>query len=58
MMEVIAIDGFRVSIPGDCYETLLWVQGGGKAIVQQLAALGGLSVTRTSMAIEERLARP
>ena len=26
MMEVIAVDGFNVSMFGDCFETLLWVE--------------------------------
>ncbi len=39
MMEVIAIDGFRLSILGDCCETLLWVQSGGEKLAQRLAAL-------------------
>ena len=27
MMEVIELDGFKVSMFGDCFETLLWVRG-------------------------------
>jgi L-serine dehydratase len=36
MMEVVDIDGFGVSLGGDCYETLLWVAGQGKAVVAAL----------------------
>jgi L-serine dehydratase len=39
MMEVIAVDGFRVSMFGDYHETLLWVQSDGQKLVPQLAAL-------------------
>ena len=38
MVEVIAVDGFQVSICGDSFETLLWLAGGGTEIAQQLAA--------------------
>ncbi len=37
MMEVIAVDGFKVSMFGDCYETLLWVRGEGHRLAQTLA---------------------
>jgi len=37
MMEVIAVDGFRVSMFGDYHETLLWVDGDGRAVAQRLA---------------------
>ena len=30
MMEVIELDGFAVSMFGDCFETLLWVEQGGE----------------------------
>ena len=33
MMEVIDLDGFAVSISGDCYETLIWLEGGDAAEV-------------------------
>jgi len=39
MMEVIAVDGFKVSMFGDCFETLLWVESRGDAIVEKLDAL-------------------
>lgn len=39
MMEVIAVDGFAVSICGDYHETLLWVEGDGHAVARQLAEL-------------------
>ncbi|MEI8372194.1 MAG: L-serine ammonia-lyase, iron-sulfur-dependent, subunit alpha [Planctomycetota bacterium] len=39
MMEVIAVDGFKVSMCGDCFETLLWVKQNGRELVETLAAL-------------------
>jgi L-serine dehydratase len=39
MIEVIAIDGFEVSLFGDYHETLLTVTGDGPALVQRLATL-------------------
>jgi L-serine dehydratase len=39
MMEVIRVDGFKVSMFGDCFETLLWMDGGGPAVVEKLGAL-------------------
>ena len=39
MMEVINVDGFTVSIFGDCFETLLWVRREGQQLAQQLATL-------------------
>lgn len=38
MIEVIAVDDFRVSICGDCFETLLWVESQGEAVVDKLGA--------------------
>ena len=32
MIEVIAVDGFPVSMFGDCFETLLWAEGRGQRI--------------------------
>lgn len=37
MIEVIEIDGFSLSIGGDYFETLLWVDGDGEAIIADLA---------------------
>lgn len=37
MMEVINVDDFTVSMFGDCFETLLWVDGDGNAVQQWLA---------------------
>lgn len=37
MMEVIDIDGFAVSMFGDCYETLCWVDGQGSDVVAALS---------------------
>lgn len=38
MMEVIALDGFAVSMFGDCCETLLWVDGDAKELIASLAS--------------------
>ncbi len=38
MMEVIVLDGFGVSMFGDCFETLLWVEGNGSDIIAALGA--------------------
>ncbi len=38
MMEVIDLDGFGVSMFGDCFETLLWVEGNGSDIIAALGA--------------------
>ncbi|MFH1555986.1 MAG: L-serine ammonia-lyase, iron-sulfur-dependent, subunit alpha [Pseudomonadota bacterium] len=37
MIEVIGIDGFTLSIEGDYHETLLWVDGDGRALVRTLS---------------------
>jgi L-serine dehydratase len=39
MIEVIDVDGFQVSIAGDYFETLLWVDGRGRAVVEKLGSL-------------------
>jgi len=39
MIEVIDIDGFAVSMVGDCYETLLWTAREGPRLREQLAVL-------------------
>jgi L-serine dehydratase len=39
MMEVLNVDGFTVSMFGDCFETLLWVHREGHKLAQQLATL-------------------
>lgn len=36
MIEVIDVDGYEVSIFGDCYVTLLWLDGEAKDVVRQL----------------------
>jgi len=36
MMEIIDIDGFTLSMHGDCFETLLWVNGQGESLVAKL----------------------
>ena len=39
MMEVLEVDGFAVSMFGDCFETLLWVQGDdGTALREKIAS--------------------
>lgn len=38
MIEVIRVDGFAVSLFGDYSETLLWVEGDGRAVACQLGA--------------------
>ena len=43
MIEVINVDGFKVSMFGDCFETLLWVRGDGQ---QAGAGTGGAGVCR------------
>jgi len=37
MMEVIDLDGFAVSMFGDCHETLLWTDGRGRELVAALS---------------------
>ncbi len=39
MMEVIAVDGLKVSICGDYHETLLWINGDAQAVIQRIAQL-------------------
>lgn len=39
MIEVIAVDDFKVSICGDCFETLLWVESQGQAVIEKLGAI-------------------
>jgi L-serine dehydratase len=39
MMEVLNVDGFTVSMFGDCFETLLWVCREGHELAQELATL-------------------
>ena len=39
MMEVLNVDGFTVSIFGDCFESLLWVRSDGHKLAQELATL-------------------
>jgi L-serine dehydratase len=39
MIEVIALDGFKVSLCGDCFETFLWVKDRGPDLAQQLSRL-------------------
>jgi len=36
MMEVIAVDGFKVSLFGDYHETLLWLDGDGRAVAKRV----------------------
>ncbi len=39
MMEVLNVDGFEVSVFGDCFETLLWVRSHGPELARRLATL-------------------
>ncbi|MDH7504344.1 MAG: L-serine ammonia-lyase, iron-sulfur-dependent, subunit alpha [Verrucomicrobiota bacterium] len=39
MIEVIDVDGFGVSMFGDCFETLLWVSSRGSELARELAKL-------------------
>ena len=39
MIEVIAVDGFAVSMFGDYHETLLWTEGHGPALRERLSSL-------------------
>lgn len=39
MIEVLEVDGFAVSMFGDCFETLLWVNSRGSELAQELARL-------------------
>lgn len=39
MIEVLDVDGFAVSMLGDCFETLLWVRSRGSELAQELAKL-------------------
>jgi len=39
MIKVLNVDEFDVSMPGDCYETLLWVHGNGRELADRLATL-------------------
>ena len=39
MLEVIAVDGFKVSMFGDYHETLLWMEGDGLAVGKRLQEL-------------------
>ncbi|MBM3775132.1 MAG: serine dehydratase, partial [Acidobacteria bacterium] len=39
MMEVLNLDGFKVSMFGDCFETLLWVSNRGSELARRLEKL-------------------
>jgi L-serine dehydratase len=39
MMEVRSVDGFNVSMLGDCFETLLWIESRPRAAVEKLGGL-------------------
>ncbi|MBK9138097.1 MAG: L-serine ammonia-lyase, iron-sulfur-dependent, subunit alpha [Verrucomicrobia bacterium] len=41
MMEVVNVDHFEVSICGDCFETLLWLDGDGRELAGWLEAEAG-----------------
>ncbi len=40
MMEVIALDDFPVSLFGDYHETVLWLDGDGRAVAQRVGEAG------------------
>ncbi len=40
-IEVIGVDGFKLSMFGDCFETLLWVEGRGRELAQELGGFVG-----------------
>jgi L-serine dehydratase len=42
MMEVLNVDGFRLSMFGDCHETLLYVLSGGANLIDPITALDGI----------------
>ncbi len=39
IIEVLAVDGFKLSISGDYHETLLWVEGHGNLLLEKLHSL-------------------
>jgi L-serine dehydratase len=55
MMEVLNVDGFTVSMFGDCFETLLWVRGAGHELAQELATLVPAAAIRVHEADDEQL---
>lgn len=42
MMQVIAVDDFPVSLFGDYHETLLWLDGHGRAMAQRVGEMAGV----------------
>ncbi len=41
MMEVVTVDDFAVSLFGDCFETLLWLDDGGRELASRLEVEAG-----------------
>ena len=54
-MEVLNVDGFTVSMFGDCLETLLWVRREGHRLAQQLATLVSADAVLVHEAAGEQL---
>ncbi len=46
MIEVIDVDGFAVSMVGDCFETLLWTTREGSGLRERLEALADVDAVR------------
>ena len=55
MMEIIAVDGYKLSMFGDCYETLLWVEKGGQQLVPRLAGAVGVDQVLLHVSAEGQL---
>jgi len=55
MMEVLNVDGFTVSMRGDCFETLIWAPREGRKLAQELATLAFADVILVHEAADEQL---
>ena len=55
MMEVVNVDGFTVSMFGDCFETLLWVRHEGNKLAQELAKLASADAVLVHEAAGDKL---
>ena len=55
MMEVLNVDGFTISMFGDCFETLLWVRSEGRKLAQELAALVSADAILVHEAVGEQM---
>ncbi len=56
MMEVIEIDGFKVSISGDYFETLVWVNDNGRTVLREVKADRFVEVNDANVVNVKRLA--